>query len=240
MNQLAGPAVELNDVTAGYGAEPILHSISLRVRLGETVGIIGPNGAGKSTLLRIIMGTLVPYSGEVVVLGTRLADGRSRRRMRRRLGYVAQLHPAGELPITVFDAVLLGRWGRTFAGWRRPTAQDRRAVLEWLDWVQLRARAHDDLRHLSGGQAQRVALARALVGNPQLLILDEPTTHLDAASQADFAQLLLRLKRDFGLTTLLVSHDDAILEQCADRCLRIEAGQLVAEWPGSGKGEPHV
>lgn len=226
MKRAAQPALQLIDVTAGYGRRPVLRSISLDVQAGEAVGITGPNGAGKSTLLRVIMGLLVPQQGHVSVLGRRLTTGRSRRHARLRLGYVAQEQPKGELPITVFDAVLLGRWGRTFAGWRRPSAADREAVMEWLAWVGLADRWREDIRNLSGGQRQRVALARALVGNPEILILDEPTTHLDAPAQAEFARLLVKLREDLSLTTLLVSHDVAVLHECTDRLLTMGEGRF--------------
>lgn len=226
MERAAEPALQLSKVTAGYGGRPVLRSVSLVVQAGEAVGITGPNGAGKSTLLRVVMGMLVPQAGHVSVLGHTLTSGRSRRRARLQLGYVAQEQPAGELPITVFDAVLLGRWGRTFAGVRRPSKADRQAVLEWLAWVDLADRHRDDVRNLSGGQRQRVALARALVGDPKLLILDEPTTHLDAPAQADFTRLLVQLRQDFGLTTLLVSHDATILHECTDRLLTMRDGQF--------------
>ena len=226
---VTAPALRLSDVTAGYGGRPVLRSVSLEVQAGEAVGITGPNGAGKSTLLRVVMGLLVPQEGSVHVFGLPLASGRSRRRLRTRIGYVAQEQPAGEMPITVFDAVLLGRWGRTFAGLRRPSDNDRKAVWDRLAWVGLADRARHDVRHLSGGQRQRVALARALVGNPDILILDEPTTHLDAAAQTDFSNLLIRLRCELRITTLLVSHDAAILQECTDRILTMREGRFQHE-----------
>ena len=98
-----------------------------------------------------------------------------------------------------------------------------------LAWVGLADRARHDVRHLSGGQRQRVALARALVGNPDILILDEPTTHLDAAAQTDFSNLLIRLRRELRITTLLVSHDAAILQECTDRILTMREGRFQHE-----------
>lgn len=222
------PAVELVDVVAGYGGTPILTGVSTRVASGELVGIWGPNGAGKTTLFRVIMGLLVPTQGAVRLFGSPLDSERARRWARRQVGYVAQELAPGALPISVFDAVLLGRWGRTFAGLRRPTADDRQIVVEWIERVGLAHKQQSDLRELSGGQRQRVALARALACNPSLLILDEPTTHLDARARNELIALVQHLHQDLGLTTLLVSHDPDILHACTDRLVQLEDGKLSA------------
>lgn len=224
-------AVELDRVTAGYGRRTILHALTARVPYGQTVGVGGPNGAGKTTLLRVIIGLLIPKEGEVRLFGRPLKSQRDRHWARRQIGYVPQEQVAGDLPITVYDAVLLGRWGRTYAGWRRPGPADRAAVLHWLDWVGLAHLAQRDVRELSGGQRQRVALARALAGEPRLLVLDEPTTHLDAEAQAELIGLLQRLRQDLGLTTLIVSHEAAVLAACAERRWTLTGGRLVPDAP---------
>lgn len=222
-------ALQLANIIAGYDDRPVLRALSMEVCRGEIVGIAGPNGAGKTTLLRVVMGLLVPIQGEVHLFGRLIHDGRQRRLIRRRIGYVAQEPATGALPITVYDAILLGLWGRSFAGWRRPGAEDRRAVLDWIERVGLSDKVQSDLRELSGGQRQRVALARALIGAPSLLILDEPTTHLDSQARTELIRLILQLHGDLKLTTLLVTHEREILRTSTDRTLNMENGQFACE-----------
>lgn len=221
-------AVELIDVVAGYGAVRVLSGVSTRVEAGEFVGIWGPNGAGKTTLFRVIMGLLIPWRGTVRLFGSPLESERARRWARRQVGYVAQELAPGALPISVFDAVLLGRWGRTFGGLRRPTQQDKEIVTEWIERVGLGHKQKSDLRELSGGQRQRVALARALACNPTLLILDEPTTHLDAQARDELIALVQHLHNELKLTTLMVSHDPDVLRACTGRILQMVDGRLGA------------
>lgn len=219
-------AVELCSVTAGYDHRPVLCDVSARIPRGHIIGVAGPNGAGKTTLLRVIMGLLVPKAGEVRFQGKVLAGSRQRRWARRQMGYVPQEQAHGTLPITVFDAVLLGRWGRSFAGWRRPSQEDRQLVSKWLKRVGLAHKADSDIRELSGGQRQRAALARALIGEPSLLILDEPTTHLDSQARRELIALTKELHRSLALTTIVVTHEDDLLREHTDQILYMEAGRL--------------
>lgn len=229
------PAIELVGIVAGYGGPPVLRGVNLRVEPGDMVGISGPNGAGKTTLLRVILGLLVPGEGQVRLFGEPLRDERSRRRARLRIGYVPQEQAPGALPMTVWDAVLMGRWGRGFAGPRRPGPADRQAARMWIERLGLGPFAQRDVRELSGGQRQRVALARALAGEPSLLILDEPTTHLDAGARRDFMECLAAFHREAGVTTVFVTHDPGVLAGYARRRLRMEAGRL-APLPVGGTG----
>lgn len=234
----AQASIVLHDISAGYGHHTVLHNVNFCVQTNEVVGITGPNGAGKTTLLRVMMGTLIPQTGTVHLLGRRLTHHRDRRWGRRRIGYIAQHHPPGTLPITVYDAILLGRWGRTFAGLKRPDKNDRQAVLYWAEKVGLAHKIEHDVRDLSGGQRQRVALARALIGDPSILILDEPTTHLDQSARQQFSTFLQQLHIEHSLTTVLVSHDADVLQSCAGRVYTMRDGLLQASEP-SAVAAPH-
>lgn len=201
--QQATPVVELREVSFGYGAEPTLIDVQLTVQRGEFLGLIGPNGSGKSTLLQIILGLLKPERGEVLLFGQPQAQFHDRWR----IGYVPQrlaLFDA-HFPATVAEVVMMGRFAR-LGLLRRPGAADRAAVdraLEWTGAANLRQRRFGSL---SVGQQQRVLIARALASDAELLILDEPTAAVDAATQEEFYDLLERLNRQSGLTLILVEH----------------------------------
>lgn len=219
----ARPSLELTDVRVGYGKTPVLEGVSLRVEAGEFVLLQGENGAGKSTILKTILGLLRPMGGDVRVLGERLTGvgaGARARAVRRRIGYLAQIHDPPALPMTVAEAALLGRWGSSFGGIRRAGAGDRRAAARALEQVGMSDLAGRDVRTLSGGQRQRVALAGALSREPELLLMDEPTTHLDVESQTDLGRRIVELNRDYGIPVLLVSHG-SFAESAADRVVNL-------------------
>ncbi|NLU78969.1 ABC transporter ATP-binding protein [Micromonospora sp. HNM0581] len=206
----------------GYGDRPVLRDVTLTVTAGEVVAVLGANGSGKSTLIRAILG-LVPLSAGAVTL-----FGRPVRRFRQwqRVGYVPQrLGAGGGVPATVGEVVAAGRLARR--GILRPPGRvDRAAVAEALDAVGLADRAKDPVATLSGGQQQRTLIARALAGRPELLILDEPTAGVDAASQEAFAGAL----RDFtsgGGTVLLVAHELGPLRSVIGRAIVVHQGFVV-------------
>ena len=126
----------------------------------------------------------------------------------------------------VQDAVLLGRWGTGFAGLRHPTSEDRRLVWETLELLGLGELASSDCRELSGGQKQRVAIARAIVRKPRLLLLDEPTTYLDVSARDGLPDLLAGIRRELGLSILVISHDPDSLQQVSDRAVVLREGVL--------------
>lgn len=198
-------AIELQNISAGYDQE-VLQKANLIVPRGSYVGIFGPNGAGKSTLLKVICGLLQPTQGELRILERSIRSNKDRDWIRRQIGYLAQIQAPGQLPITVMDSVLLGRWGRFFSGLKRPGKEDRRRVAETLELVGIAALAHRDLRQLSGGQRQKVALARALVRDPEILLMDEPTTYLDPEAQEALVEQIKELHGRLQLTILVVTH----------------------------------
>lgn len=212
-----GPGVEaaltLEDAYFAYGSAPVVERIDGRVRFGESVALVGPNGAGKSTLLKGILGLVPVASGRITVLGTTPAKARPH------VGYVPQAETLdADFPVTAAHAVLMGRY-RSIGWLRRPSRDDRRRALEALDRVGLADRAAYRFGALSGGQRQRVLLARALVGEPRLLLLDEPTGGLDAVSQAALLDALADAKRA-GVAIVVSTHDLSVAHlACDEVCL---------------------
>jgi zinc transport system ATP-binding protein len=203
------PVIDVQHAHFAYGAVPVLEDVELSVQRGEFLGLVGPNAGGKSTLLKLILGLLEPGAGRVLVLG------QTPRRARRRLGYVPQYPPfARDFPISVGDVVLMGRLGlgRMLGGWRRA---DRDAAQRALAEVEADDLAGRPIGTLSGGQLQRVLLARALVGEPEVLILDEPTANIDQRLEGEIFDLLARLNE--RLTIVVVSHDIAFISTYVSR-----------------------
>ena len=201
------PIIELDHVNVAYQELLVLDDVSLHVASGSFLAIIGPNGAGKTTLLQVILGLVRPASGSVRIFGKPPAelDGE-----RRRIGYVPQIMSVDvNFPISVREVVLMGRYGR-MGLFRRPTRADQSAAAQALERVGIVNLADRPIRRLSGGQRQRVFLARALANEPDLLLLDEPTTGVDAASSEGLYELL-RVLHASGITMLVVSHDVGVV-----------------------------
>ncbi len=182
------PIVELRDVSFGYGSTPVLNDINLHLHPGQFAGVVGPSGAGKTSLLRLTLGTLSPTRGEVLIAGQPL-----RGRPAPRVSYVPQVDTIDwNFPVTVEQVVLMGRV-RQPRLWPWPSRADKAAVLDVLDRLQIADLRSQHIRNLSGGQQQRVFLARALVAQPDLLVLDEPTSGVDMQTAEKMLHLLLDL-----------------------------------------------
>ncbi len=210
-------AVELRDVTFGYRpGQPVLEEVSLRIGEGEFVAIAGPNGGGKTTLVKLIVGLERPTTGETRLFGEP-AQHFSRRRV---LGYLAQRAELGsDVPATVREAVSAGRLPGRLVGPLRK--RDRELVSDAIARVGLGDVADSPLRTLSGGMRQRAFIAKALAGEPSLLVLDEPTTGVDAESQESLAGLLDELHSELGVTILYVSHEFGAVERFVERLLLV-------------------
>jgi putative ABC transport system ATP-binding protein len=209
--------------TVDNGGEPltILQDISFSVMPGETVAIVGASGSGKSTLLGLLAGLDEPSNGEVRLDGETLnalsEDQRARLRGRL-LGFVFQSFQL--LPsLTAVENVMLPL---ELAG----VAKGSELARTWLERVGLAHRLQHYPKHLSGGEQQRVALARAFAPNPRLVLADEPTGNLDAATGQQIIELMFDLNAKQGTTLLLVTHDEAIAARCG-RILRIQSGRLA-------------
>ncbi|QIS38117.1 zinc ABC transporter ATP-binding protein AztA [Clavibacter capsici] len=207
------PAALLHAVHVAFGDRRALDGVDLRLDPGTLTAIAGPNGAGKSTLLEVVAGTRVSTSG------TRTAVAEA--------AFVPQRAAVPDhLPVTVRDVVTVGAWGRA-GRWRRLDADARAAVDDAMDRLGIASLAAQPLGALSGGQRQRALLAQGLARGARLLLLDEPTTGLDAAS-AERIRAILRSEADRGVAVACVSHDPAVLAD-ADRVVRLEEGRVVAD-----------
>jgi ABC-type Mn2+/Zn2+ transport system ATPase subunit len=198
--------VWLSDVSAGYDERLVLEGISLAVEPGTLLAVVGPNGAGKSTLLKLVAGLLAPRSGRIEVLGHPPGQ------QARRIAYVPQAELVDwSFPVTVGDVVMMGRYPR-LGPVRRAGAADRRAVADALGRVGMTRHATTQIGRLSGGQRRRVFLARALVGEPDVYLLDEPVTGIDATTQEDLMDLL-EAEAGRGRTVIATTHDLAFVAQ---------------------------
>ncbi len=196
--------ISIQHMWAGYEREPVLEDINLSVYEGDFIGLIGPNGGGKTTLLRVLLGLLPPMRGEVRIMGQSVNEGR------RLAGYVPQVVEFDhEFPINVWDVVRMGRLGQRRL-LQRYTAEDDAVVAEALRRVEMYHLRHQSIGELSGGQRQRVYVARALATEPEILLLDEPTSSVDPQVSTGIYELLRQLNEQ-GVTILLVSHDMGVI-----------------------------
>jgi zinc transport system ATP-binding protein len=214
--------VTAQHAAVSYGGRAVLHDITLDIGAGQVVAVLGANGSGKSTLIRTILGLVPLDAGTIELFGT------PQRKFRQwaRIGYVPQRMGAGSgVPATVGEVVSSGRLARR--GIFRPSgAADRAAVRSALEDVGLLDRIGDPVSTLSGGQQQRTLIARALAGRPDLLVLDEPTAGVDAASQDAFAGALRRFG-DAGGTILLVAHELGPIEPLIDEAVVVHEGRIA-------------
>jgi len=212
----SGPAIQVEDLWFSYGHRKVLEGVSLEVPQGSFAALIGPNGAGKSTLLRLLLGVIKPDQGRIAILGRPPGE------QGQPIGYVPQgiRLPKG-FPISVMDVVVMGRYGK-LGFFRWPGPQDRVQAQEALDSVGMAHLENRRFQDLSGGQQQRVLIARALVGDPCLLILDEPTAGLDPAARARFYGNVCDLQRARGLTLFCASHDVEDVAQHAQNLILLD------------------
>ena len=226
------PTLALRDVrfaypgSGGAGRRAFeIRDLSVEVDPGEILGVIGPNASGKTTLVRLASGLLTPAAGGVFLEGMPLAAlGRAAVAMR--VAVVPQDVPRG-FPYTVEELVLMGRFphspGRFFE-----SREDHEAARDAMVETGVDALRAEPMERLSGGERQRVLLARALAQRPRLLVLDEPTAHLDLRHQVACVSLLRRLNRAAGLTAVLVTHDLGLAAEVCDRLLLLDAGRPVS------------
>ncbi|MGH3078056.1 MAG: metal ABC transporter ATP-binding protein [Gaiellaceae bacterium] len=229
-------AVELREVSFGYRpGQRVLEDVSLGIGEGEFVAIAGPNGGGKTTLVRLVLGLERPAEGTALLFG----EPAQRSSRRRELGYLAQRSElGGDAPTTVREVVAAGRLasGGLLGPLRR---RDRGLVSEAIERVGLADVADQPLRTLSGGMQQRAFIAKALAGEPSLLVLDEPTTGVDAESQESLAGLLARLHSELGVSILYLSHEFGAVEDFVQRLVLVRRTILFDGPPGDLPGVWH-
>lgn len=228
--------IEVDAVSFGYGAVPVLDRVSFVVERGDFVSIIGGNGAGKTTLLKLLLRELAPSSGAIRLLGE---DVRHFRRWSK-IGYVPQggLQGAAGFPATALEVVGLNLYAQT-GFLALPRRSHRERALEALRQVGMADHARQLIGTLSGGQLQRTMIARVLVSDPAVLLLDEPTTGIDGDSTLALYELLRQLNRDRGLTVVMVTHDVARARHYVDRALCLEESSMVELTPGQLDQELH-
>jgi zinc transport system ATP-binding protein len=228
-------AAELRGVSFAYpGGPTVLRDVDLAVQQGEFVGVAGPNGGGKTTLVRILLGLERVDAGRALLYGEPAATFRDRAR----LAYLAQRTLLGiDAPATVREIVAAGRVARR--GLARPfSGSDRAAIQRAIERVGLAERANVPVQRLSGGLQQRAYIAKALAGEPDLVVLDEPTAGVDADAQESFAALLDDLHRELGATIVYVSHEFGAVERFVERLVLVRGGiafdgppaQLAETW----------
>ncbi|MBV9233924.1 MAG: metal ABC transporter ATP-binding protein [Candidatus Eremiobacteraeota bacterium] len=222
---MSGEAVVARELTVAYEDFTAVVDATFSVRNGEALGIVGPNGSGKSTLLKTIAGLLKPSNGELVVLGEaprRLAAGT--------IAYVPQVEAVDwSFPATVWDVVAMGRFAR-LRFWQHFGERDGDVVRNALALVGMSALSDRHIAHLSGGQQQRAFVARALAQEPKVLLLDEPTTGVDAATEDALGEIVRRLAAD-GMPILMATHDLDRVEQWFDRLLVLDRRVLALGTP---------
>jgi zinc transport system ATP-binding protein len=228
--------VALTGGAVAIDGRPILRGLDLTVRNGDFLALMGSNGSGKSTLVRALTGLLPLTAGSLELFGVPIDDFDDWRR----IGYVPQRAGAGSgVPASVWEVVAAGRLGhrRLF---RPLTRADRRAIDDALEVVGLAHRARDGIARLSGGQQQRVLIARALAGEPEMLLLDEPTAGVDITNQRALAETLRQL-RARGATIVLVAHELGPLAPLVSRAVVMRDGRIVRDGPPlSDHGEGHA
>ena len=213
--------LSIHAMTVAYDRKPVLWDVDFDATPGRLVAIVGPNGAGKSTLIKGCLDLVPRASGVVEFWGRALAA------VRERIAYVPQRESVEwDFPVSALDVACMGRYGHV--GWcRRVGRGHREAARACLHQVGLEGLEDRQISQLSGGQQQRVAVARALVGEPSLLLADEPTGNLDSATGQSILNLLDELHAE-GLTIIMVTHDEGVADRC-DRVLRLHDGNVASD-----------
>ncbi|MGA9945463.1 MAG: metal ABC transporter ATP-binding protein [Candidatus Cybelea sp.] len=218
-------AVVVRDLVVRYDDFTALDRATLTARFGEALGIVGPNGSGKSTLLKTIAGLLLPTSGELRVL-----DSQPRKLPPGEIAYVPQVEAVDwTFPATVRDVVAMGRFAH-LRFWQRFGPRDREVVRYALEAVNMSALADRHIAKLSGGQQQRAFVARAIAQEPKLLLLDEPTTGVDAATEESLRRIVRKLVAE-GLPVLMATHDLDRVDEWFDRLLVLDRRVLALGTP---------
>lgn len=217
--------ISIQHLWAGYGRGPVLEDITLSVKERDFVGLIGPNGGGKTTLIKVLLGLIAPIRGQVRIMG------KSVREARRHIGYVPQLVEFDrDFPISVREVVRTGRLGQRRL-LERYTPDDNRLTMQALGNVGMVGFRDRPMGELSGGERQRVYIARALATDPHILLLDEPTAHIDTRVSASIYELLGQLNQH--ITILMISHDMNVISSyvktvgCLNRRLFYHGDRLL-------------
>jgi len=214
-------AIEFDKVTLTYGGRRVLSDVSFSIPQGAFVGLLGANGAGKTTMLRAILGLIKPAGGAISVLGKAPTRGNAA------IGYMPQARRAlGDVGISGLDFVLSAAGGHRW-GWPVASAAEKAAAWKALEAVGAADLARRPLGELSGGERQRILIAQSLIGDPQLLLLDEPLISLDAGHQRAIIDLVHQIGERLGIAVLFCSHEINPLLRAVDRVLYLGNGKAA-------------
>lgn len=217
--------VSVQDLTAGYDGRPVLRDVGFDVAPGEVLGLIGPNGCGKTTLLRVISGALAPMRGRVQIEGTDLRHI-GRRQLARSMACLLQ-DLSLDLEFTVRELVLMGR-SPHLPRIGSETAHDFEVVERVMGLCDVQPLADRAVTEISGGERQRVLIAMCLAQEPRILLLDEPTSHLDIGHQLSVLDLIAKLNRQTGVTVIAVLHDLNLAAEYCGRLLVLNQGRIAS------------
>jgi len=215
--------LKVKDVEFSYESVRVLKAVSLELAASEVLGVVGPNGAGKSTLIRCIDRILKPQHGTILLDGQDI-NALHMTELAKRMGYIPQT-TSQVFPATVFDTVLMGR--RPHIGWRSNEV-DTEKVLETLKLLNIEDLAMRDINELSGGQQQKVFIARAVTQEPEILLLDEPTSNLDIRHQLEVLDTLRNIVTERGISAIMAIHDLNLAARYTDSILMMNGGSVFA------------
>ena len=222
-------ALEIRSLTVQAARRCLLDVEHLRVEVGSVVALLGPNGAGKTTLLRACLGLATPTRGDVAVLGEDVCSlrGADLAGLRRRIGYVPQLLPArSELPLTVREVVAIGRTAR--AGlFHRLSHDDWQVVDQWIERLGLTSLAARAFSQISGGEQRKTIIARAMAQAPELLLLDEPTAHLDLGWRERIVETVEWLYMQARISVVIVCHELEVLPPSCRQVVLLDQGRVA-------------
>lgn len=213
--------LEVKGLRAGYGATPILHGIDFSVRRGEIVAIIGRNGVGKTTLMKCLIGLLQTKAGEILYDGTAIQTEPAHRRARRGIGYIPQgrqIFPRLTVAENLFMGTLINE-----------AEKNKLHELVHRYFPILSQRMEQKAGTMSGGEQSQLAIGRALVGNPHLVLLDEPSEGIQPSIVREIAENMKKLNADIGLTVLFVEQNVDMIMHMAQRCYVMDKGRIVDE-----------
>lgn len=229
--------IEVNHLNFGYNESLILKDINFNVDQGDFLGIIGANGSGKSTLIKMMVKILNPQSGEIKIFGENVNT------LKRwdKVGYISQKANSfnGNFPATVEEVVKANLYAQ-IGKFKFPTKAHKVRVYEALEKVGMQDYGRSLIGNLSGGQQQRVFLARVLVGDPQVLLLDEPTVGIDLKSEEALYCLLARINKELGLTVVMVTHDIGAITVHANKLICLGEEGLIEHNPKEGMTKEFV
>lgn len=217
--------VSVSDLSFSYGSAFRLHGISFSVEAGQVLTLLGPNGCGKTTLLKCINSLLVPEAGEILVCGQRVKD-LARADLARLIGFVPQTHTP-PFPFTVIDVVLMGRASH-LSMFQQPSSRDYAMSERALELVGIAGMRDRIYTQISGGERQLVLIARAIAQEPRVLLLDEPTAHLDFKNQLVVLKMVNRICREKGLSVVMSLHDPNHALAFSDRVALLANGKVLA------------